>query len=427
MSRESSPPQVVVTGIGLVSSIGCTCGEVVHSLKTQTHGLREVTFLNNPGIPVKLAGTLEGFDVSSPYYQKWKYPAPYTIPNELLRGLPPHGVYAYCAIEQALADAGIASSALEDERTALFCASAGSAFLLHHYTSEMYRQKGMRGSPFGVVSTISGSLNFNFGAYYKVKGGNSGFVSACASSAHALGYAYDQIKLGRLDRIIVVGAEDLNAETVLPFAAMRALSTQTDPMLASRPFDKGRNGFVASGGAAALILERADTVSHADTIYGELLDWAQSSDGHSPAISDPEGKGLQLSMQRVLDSAGVDKSEVSYIHAHATSTLQGDRSEARAICRIFAESTGSTPPVSSTKGLTGHPLSMSGAMEVAFCMLALREKFIPGNAHLDQLDEKEMGPIHIIRETQNRAPDLILKNSSGFGGSNVSLLLKRWK
>ena len=425
MGFHLSQQSVVVSGIGFITSIGCFKASVLESLLNLKHGLKPITFFDNPSLPVKLAGTIEGFDLSSPYFQKWKHPDIYSIPKELLRGLPPHGVYAFCAIEQALADAGITTEELKDERTALYCASAGSAFLLHFHLSEMYRQKGARGSPFGVVSTISGTLNFNLGAHYKMRGGNCGFVSACSSSAHALGYALDQIKLGRVDRVIVVGAEDINAESILPFSAMRAMSHQADPCLASCPFDRRRSGFVASGGAVALVLENADHVKHRDSIYGEMVDWAQSSDGYSPAISDPEGKGVALSMRQVIDSVGIKKSQISYINAHATSTVQGDRSEARAILEVMGDACGGTP-VSSTKGLTGHPLSMAGAMETAFCMLALKKGFIPANAHLQDIDREEMGSIYLPTEITHQAPNWILKNSSGFGGSNVSLLLKRW-
>lgn len=419
----SSP--VVVTGLGFITSIGNDSTEVCESLSSLKHGLTPVTFLDNPALPVKLVGSIKGFEVDSPYYQKWSAPERYQAPKELLRGLPPHGLYAYAAIEQALEDAGISTSDLRDDRTAFYCASAGSAFLLHHHLAEMHRLKGQRGSPFGVVSTIAGTLNFNLGAHYGFKGGNCGFVSACASSAHALGHAIDQIRLGRVDRVVVVGAEDVNAESILPFAAMRALSTQAIPERASCPFDRQRNGFVASGGAVALILENASTVGSSANPYGEIIDWAQSCDGFNPAISDPQGQGIASSMRRVLQSADMDAGEVDYLNAHATSTVQGDRSEARAICEVFGKH-GFHPRVSSTKGLTGHPLSMAGAMETAFCMLALRQGFTPGNAHLQSVDPDEVGELHLISTTESIRPQLILKNSCGFGGSNVSLLLRPW-
>jgi len=418
--------QILVTGLGFVTSIGSTKAEVTNSLKESKHGLKPVTFLDNPDLPVKLAGTVDGFDVSSPYYQKWRYPAEYKIPKELIRGMAPHGVYSYCAIEQALHDAGIDPAELNDENTGLYCASAGSAFLLHHHLKEFDRNRGMRGSPFGVVSTISGTLNFNLGAHYRIRGANCGFVSACSSSAHAIGHAVDQLRLGRLNRVIVVGAEDINAESTLPFSAMRALSTESDPEKASLPFDEKRNGFVASGGAVALILERSDVVGAERSVYGEIVDWAQSCDGFNPAISEPDGNGLSLAMQRVVDTSGVKKADISYIHAHATSTVQGDRSEAKAIETVFG-SEGCLPAVSSTKGLTGHTLSMAGAMEVAFCMLALREKFLPGNAHLQTPETGAIASLNLLREAQETSAEYILKNSCGFGGSNVSLLLRSWK
>lgn len=422
---SSKNSNVVASGLGFVTSIGNNRSEVKESLLNLRHGLKPVTFLDNPDIPVKVAGLIDGFDVSSPYYQKWTYPESCHIPKELIRGMPPHGVYAYCAIEQALEDAGLTIEDLRDERTALYCASAGSAFLLGHHLQEMQRNRGMRGSPFGVVSTIAGALNFNLGTHFGIRGGNCGFVSACSSSTHAMGFAYDQIALGRVDRVIVVGAEDINAESVLPFSAMRALSNQKDPILASCPFDKSRNGFVASGGAVAVILENASIRrERKGHVYGEVMGWHQTSDGYNPAISEPEGRGLASCMEQLLQATGIRAGDVDYINAHATSTVQGDKSEGIAIQKIFGDN-GAHPYVSSTKALTGHPLSMAGAMEAAFCFLAIKEGFIPGAAHLREVDEAMKG-LNFPEKTLQEIPEIILSNSSGFGGSNVCLMLKKW-
>ena len=418
--------QVVVSGLGFISSIGNSRQEVTGSLLDLRHGFEKVEFLENPDIPIRLAGTIKGFQVDSPFYQQWKWPDGYILPKELIRSMPPHGVYAFCALSQALNDAGIVSESMrEDSRTALFCASAGSPFLLGHHLSEMRRNRGMRGSPFGVVSTISGTLNFNLGAHFGIRGGNCGFVSACASSTHAIGYAWDQIRLGRVDRVIVIGAEDLNAESVLPFAAMRALSQQSDPRLASCPFDRKRSGFVASGGAVALVLESSlSAASRGATPYGVIEGWFQTSDGYNPAISDPEGRGIESCMRSLLDATSTSLDEITYLNAHATSTVQGDQSEARAITRVFSDAK-VFPWVSSTKALTGHPLSMSGAMETAFCLLAAKEGFVPGAAHLDEPDPAAES-LRFPKETIRQEVPLILKNSSGFGGSNVSLLIRPW-
>jgi 3-oxoacyl-(acyl-carrier-protein) synthase len=415
---------VVITGLGFVTPIGNDRATVTAHLRAGRHGLAPVEFLGNPNLPVKVAGTVKGFTVDSPNWRDWTWPSEYEIPRETLRGLAPHGVYALCAMIQALRDAGLPSEAIAgDNTTGLFCASAGSALLAHHNLMQMHAVRGERGNPMGVVSSISGTLNFNLGAHFRITGAVCGFVSACASASHALGYACDEIQLGRLRRVIVVGAEELNAETLLPFAAMRALSGASDPVLASRPFDQGRDGFVGAGGATVLILEEAGlAAARGARVQAELAGWGQAADGYSMAMSHPEGAGLRLAMQRALEQSGVKPAEVDYVNAHGTSTPVGDRAEALALRSIFSEA-GAHPRVSSTKGLTGHPLSMAGAMEAAFCVLALTEGFMPGNPHLVTPDPACEG-LDLPRSTVAIAPRVVLNNSSGFGGSNVCHVLR---
>ena len=201
---------------------------------------------------------------------------------------------------------------------------------------------------------------------------------------------------------------------------MRALNPATDPELASCPFDTRRSGFVATGGAVTLILEDAETArKRGAKIYATYLGWGQASDGYSPAISHPDGQGLVDAMRRCLKSTGVAPAAIDYINAHATSTPIGDRSELKAIKTVFGA--GTTPAVSSTKGLTGHGLSMASALEAAICCLALKEGFVPGNAHLRQPDPETEG-VKLPTATESRVLKTALSNSSGFGGANVSLL-----
>jgi 3-oxoacyl-[acyl-carrier-protein] synthase-1 len=416
--------RAVITGLGFITPIGNDRATVSASLRAGTPGLAPVEFLGNPNLPVKLAGTVKDFSVDSPHWRDWSWPAPYDIPRETIRSLAPHGVYAFCAVLQALADAGLTPADIaHDDRTGLFCASAGSAMLLHHNLAAMHAVRGERGNPLGVVSSISGTLNFNLAAHFHITGAVVGFVSACASASHAVGYALDELRLGRLDRVIVVGAEELNAETLLPFAAMRALSAGTTPELASRPFDAARDGFVGAGGATALILETSTlAAARARQPYAELAGWGQSADGHSVAMSHPEGAGLRRAMSRALTDARIAPTAIGYINAHGTSTPVGDRAEALALRAVFTDA-GANPVISSTKGLTGHPLSLAGAMEAGFCALALAEGFMPGNPHLVTPDETCTG-LHLPRETTLRAPKFVLNNSSGFGGSNVCHVLR---
>jgi len=417
-------PLPVITGLGFVTSIGHDRTSVVKSLRELQHGFENVEFFNNPSLAVKVAGTIKGFSFPTTNWRDWRWPAQFSVDRELIRGLAPHGVYAVCALQQALAEAGLDRSQLGDGTTGLFCASAGSPFMLGNFLDQMRETRGERGNPMGIVSSIAGTLNFNLAAHFGITGAVCGFVSACASSSHALGYAMDEIRLGRQQRMIVVGAEDMTDESILPFASLRALSNNPDPATASRPFDRRRDGFVGTGGATVIIVEDASLArSRGARIQAELIGWGQAGDGHSVAASHPEGAGLREAMRRTLADANVGPGEISYVNAHATSTPAGDRSEALALKAIFTDQ-GARPRVSSTKALTGHGLSLAGAMEAAFCTLAIDEKFIPGASHLEESDPVCAG-LDLPRQSLDESPRLVLNNSSGFGGSNVCHILRR--
>ncbi len=414
--------RVLITGLGFITSIGNDRAAVSASLRALRHGLERHDFMPGVALPVKVAGTLKEFDTRADHYAGWRWPSRYTLPRELLRSLPPHGVYAACALQQLIADAHLQPDHLASERTGLFTASAGSPFLQRTFLNQTYASQGERVHPMGVVSTIAGTLSFNLATLYGVRGAVCGFVSACASTAHAIGYAMDEIMLGRLDRVVVVGGEDLTTDSTYSFHGMRVLSRNPDPGSASRPFDSARDGFVGTGGAAALLLESAEAAAGRGAVpYAELLGWGQSADGCNLAQSDPDGRGLALAITRALQAAGTAPAQVDYVNAHATSTPAGDRSEARALQAVFGAH-GLRPAVSSTKALTGHGLSMAAAMETGFCALALKEGFIPGQAHLVTPDP-DAAALRLPRATLDQAPRIVLKNSSGFGGSNVALVL----
>jgi len=412
--------RVVITGLGFITPIGNDRSAVIASLRELRHGFESVDWL--PECGVSLLGTIKEFDLREFNQAKWSWPAQYSIPRETLRSLSPHGVYALCAVEQALAESGLTRSDLTDGQTGLFCASAGSPRYLTHHMNAMLTTNGQILHPWCVARSIAGTLNFNLAAHYGIRGAVTGFVSACAASSHALAYAHDEIALGRHTRMLVVGAEEPTAESIFPFAGLRVLSRQRDPRLASRPFDAGRDGFVGAGGAVALVLESAASAQQRGAVaQAEFAGWGQSSDGYSVAQPEPDGLGLELAMQRALKSAGALPADIDYVNAHATSTPSGDRGEARALARVFGPN---GPPVSSTKALTGHPLSMSGALEAAICTLALHDGFIPGQAHLRNFDPE---CAHLQLPTATRAAPIrtVLSNSSGFGGSNVAIVLRR--
>jgi 3-oxoacyl-[acyl-carrier-protein] synthase I len=416
-------PRVFITGLGFVTSIGNDAATVAGNLRALRHGFELFPPFQKPDIACKVVGTIKGFSTDSVDPEDWTFPAAYEIKRETIRSMAPHGLFAHCAFLQAAADARLGEADISNRDTGLFAASGGSPMLTYFHHDRMLKLGPARCSPLGIVASIVGTLNFNLVAAFRIQGSSCGFSSACASSAHAMAYAFDEISLGRQGRMFVVAGEDGNRDAILPFAGMRTLSLQTDPDLASRPFDVGRDGFVGTGGGVVVVLESEAEVGRRGVApYCEILGWGQASDGYNVAISHPDGAGSRLAMENALKSARVAPGEVDYVNAHATSTLIGDVSEARALRSVFGEN-GARPAISSTKALTGHGLSLAGAMEVGFCALAMRGGFTPGSAHISNLDPACEG-LNIVRTTRPVAPRMVLKNSSGFGGANVALILR---
>ncbi len=417
-------PRVFITGLGFVTSIGNDAASVSASLREMRHGFEVYPPFQKPDISCKVIGTIKGFSTDSVDPEDWTFPPGYTIKRETVRSMAPHGLFAHCAFIQAVADARLGEADISNRDTGLFAASGGSPMLTYYHHDRMLKLGPARCSPLGIVASIVGTLNFNLVAAFKIQGASCGFSSACASSAHAIAYAYDEISLGRQKRMFIAGGEDGNRDAILPFAGMRTLSLQSDPALASRPFDVARDGFVGTGGGVVAVLESESEVTRRGANpYCELLGWGQASDGYNVAISHPDGTGSRIAMENALGSSRVSAAEVDYVNAHATSTLIGDVSEARALKSVFGEM-GVRPGISSTKALTGHGLSLAGVMEVGFCALMMRGGFTPGSAHITNLDPACEG-LNILRSTLNEAPRVVLKNSSGFGGANVALLMRR--
>jgi 3-oxoacyl-[acyl-carrier-protein] synthase-1 len=417
--------RVVVTGLGFITSIGNSRAEVLQSLRECRTGIEPHPELAGSDSPVKLAGTVKGFSFPTTDFEDWTYPSEYKLAREQLRPMAPNSLYAYCAMQQAIADARLAPELVSDPRTGLMCASGGSMWLAYENTRTMLTRGIERCPPMGIINSIAGSLYINLVSCFKIKGGSLGFASACCSSAHAMGTACDLIRLDRQDIVFVVGAEDCNKFSILPFAGIRALSLQTDPTRTPCAFDRRRDGFLATGGATVLVLEQLQHARRRGApIYAEMIGWGQASDGYNVLAPDPDGDGLHRAMLEALRDATLRPEEVDYINAHATSTPIGDLSECRAIARTFAP--GKIPLVSSTKSLTGHGLSLAGAMEAAFCCLALKEQFTPVSANIRELDP-ECAIVPIVTEPTPVAPRVALSNSSGFGGTNVCIALKRWE
>ncbi|MEM9445217.1 MAG: beta-ketoacyl-[acyl-carrier-protein] synthase family protein [Verrucomicrobiota bacterium] len=417
--------RIAITGLGFITPIGNSRQDVIQSLKQSRSGIKKCELFDDPKIPISLAGLVEGFSFPSISYDEWTFPEGVSFRRDQLRSMAPNIVFGHLSMQQAIEDAGLSEQEISNPRTSLMAASTGSQWMSHETLSRI-DQRGVRtASPVCVCYSISGSLNINLAANFKIKGGMLGFSSACASSAHAFGTASDLIALGRQDRVFVVGAEEVSREAIVPFAAARALSLKDDPEAYPCPFDSKRDGFIACEGGVTMVLENLNVAqARGAKIYAEVLGWGQSSDGYNVVIPEPEGEGLARAMQLALEESAISSSEVDYINAHATSTLAGDEAEARAIDRVFGQS-GDAPYISSTKALTGHGLHLAGVMEASFGCLSIDEKFMPVSAKITDLDPK-FENLNIVREPSQVRPEVVMSSSSGFGGTNVSLVMRRY-
>ena len=414
---------VWITGMGLITSIGNDRSSVLTSLREMKHGIENPPMLQVDESPVKVAGTVKEFELDSSDPEDWIYPAEYRVPRATLRSFSPHVLYSWCAMQQAIKDANLAEEEIQDPDSGLYTSSGGSMRSIHKHFEKMDRRGVMACNPLAIVASIAGTLTFNLVAALGVRGSSTGLVSACASSGHALGTALDEIRLGRQKRMLVVGAEDCNFESIVPFCGMRALSLERDPEKASRPFDVKRNGFVGTGGSVCLVLEtQSEAERRGVTPYARFLGWGQGSDGHNVAISHPQGRGLQDAMTKALRDAQIGPNDIDYVNAHAPSTSIGDASEMKALKSVFPAP--QQVKVSSTKALTGHGLSLSSIMEAAFCCLALKEGFLPGSANVTEPDP-ELGHLDLLQASSEIQANRIMSNSSGFGGANVSVVFEK--
>ena len=412
---------ICITGIGQITSIGNDIDCVRQNLMELRHGIENPAELQVESSPVKVAGTIKDFDVVSSDPEDWIYPEKYRVPRAILRSFSPHVLYAWCALKQACEDAKLEKEDLEDPDAGLYTSSGGSMRSIHKHFQKMDQRGVMACNPLAIVASIAGTLTFNLVAALGIRGSSTGMVSACILR-HALGMALDEIRLGRQKRMLVIGAEDCNFESIVPLRNA-GLVFGNDPNVASRPFDIKRNGFVGTGGAVCLVLElESEAKRRGATPYAKFIGWGQASDGHNVAISHPEGRGLRDAMTKALKDAQIESSDIQYVNAHAPSTPIGDASEMKALKSVFPSSQDIL--VSSTKALTGHGLSLSSIMEVSFCLMALKDGFLPGSAHISEPD-LELEHLQLLRQSTHQSVDRIMSNSSGFGGANVSVILEK--
>ena len=405
--------RVVVTGLGIVSSIGNNAEEVLASLKGGKSGITANEEMAEHGFRSRIAGDLK-IDVSE------------HVDKRTLRFMGPGAAYAHIAMQQAIADAGLEESDIVNPRTGLVAGSGGpstSAMLSAHQT--VLKTGGTkRIGPFAVPKCMCSTVSANLSTAFKIKGINYSITSACSTSLHCIGNAAEQIMMGKQDVMFAGGGEELDWTLSCLFDAMGAMSSKRNdtPEAASRAFDADRDGFVISGGGGMLVLEDLEHAkARGAKIYAEVTGYAATSDGHDMVA--PSGEGGERAMRLVLDQLGNER-KVGYINAHGTSTPVGDAGEVAAVRRIFGE--GHVPPISSTKSMTGHAQGAAGALEAIFCLLALEHDFIIPSINVDTLDP-EINEGEIATEcAENAGIDTVMTNSFGFGGTNGSMLMSKY-
>uniref|UniRef100_UPI00404739C3 beta-ketoacyl-ACP synthase I n=1 Tax=Yoonia sp. TaxID=2212373 RepID=UPI00404739C3 len=405
--------RVVVTGLGIVSPIGNNADEVLASLKAGTSGIVASPEMAEHGFRSQIAGNVK-LDIAE------------HVEKRALRFMGPGAAYAYIAMGQAIADAGLDADTVSNPRTGLIAGSGGPStsamFTAHNIVKDTGATK--RIGPFAVPKCMSSTISANLSTQYKIKGINYSITSACSTSLHCIGSAAEQIMMGKQDVMFAGGAEELDWTLSCLFDAMGAMSSKYNdtPEKASRAFDADRDGFVIAGGGAMLVLESLENATaRGAKIYAEVTGFAATSDGHDMVA--PSGEGGERAMRLALGSLPEGR-KVSYINAHGTSTPVGDVGEIEAVRRVFGQ--GTTPPVSSTKSMTGHSQGATGASEAVYCLLMLQNDFIAPSINVETLDPA-LAPEEIATtRVDNAGLDTIMTNSFGFGGTNGSMLLSKF-
>ena len=405
--------RVVVTGMGVVSSIGNNTQEVLASLKAGTSGITANAAMQEHGFRSQIAGDVK-LDVAD------------YVDKRTLRFMGRGAAYAYIAMQQAIEDAGLTLEEISHPRIGLVAGSGGpstSAMLTAH---QVVLNSGTpkRIGPFAVPKCMSSTISANLSTAFKIKGVNYSITSACSTSLHCIGNASEQIMLGRQDVMFAGGGEELDWTLSCLFDAMGAMSSKYNdtPEKASRAFDADRDGFVIGGGGGMLVLEE---LGHAKArgakIYAEITGYGATSDGHDMVA--PSGEGGERAMRMALETLPQGRA-IGYINAHGTSTPVGDVGEVEAVRRVFGE--GSTPPISSTKSMTGHSQGATGAQEAIYCLLALEHDFLIPSINVESLDPAIHAGEIVTDLVENAGLDSVMTNSFGFGGTNGSMIMSKY-
>ena len=399
---------VVITGVGIKSCIGNTYADVLDSLQNGKSGIISNNTYQEMGFRSCVSGSMN-IELKD------------LIDRKLLRFMGETAAYSYLAALDAIEMSGISSDVLSNPRVGIVAGSGGASTRTQTITADITREKGpKRIGPYAVTKTMGSTVAAILGTAFKLQGVNYSISSACSTSAHCIGHGSDLIKSGQQDIVIVGGGEDEHWSSSSLFDAMGALSSNYNetPKLASRAFDKNRDGFVISGGAGMLVLEEEEHAKkRGANILATLSGYFANSDGYDMVA--PSGEGAERCMQGALKSSG---GSVDYINAHGTSTPVGDLAELGAIQRVFGAN---APIISSTKSMTGHSLGATGAQEAIYSIMMINEGFIAPSINIDDMVDEAAG-LEINQETREQKLNSVMSNSFGFGGTNATLILSRY-
>jgi len=396
--------RVVVTGMGIVSCLGNSTDAVLESLKAGKSGIRFNETYRDMGFRSQVAGSVD-VDTS-------------VIDRKTRRFMGQSAMYSYLAMEQAIASSQLTDDLVSNDRTGLIAGSGGASSASQVEAVDIMREKGVkRIGPYMVPRIMTSTVSACLATAFKIRGVNYSMSSACATSAHCIGHAAEQIQSGKQDIVFAGGGEEEDWSLTMLFDAMGALSTNYNdaPETASRPFDAGRDGFVIAGGGGMVVMEELEhALKRGAPIIAELTGYGATSDGHDMVA--PSGEGAMRCMQQALSTV---ETPVDYINAHGTSTPVGDVAEMKAVRNVFGEK---VPQISSTKSLSGHSLGASGVHEAIYSLIMLQNGFIAGTKNLTNLDDTIAGMPIVGPESKAAPLNTVMSNSFGFGGTNASLV-----
>ena len=400
--------RAVITGIGVVSSIGNNKEEVLESLKAGKSGIA----FNQEFADYKLRSNVSGkIDIDVKEH----------VDRKAMRFMGDAAAYSYISMAQAIEDAGLSDEQVTNKRTGLLVGSGGGSSKWQVEAADILREKGVkRVGPYMVPRTMASTTSACLATPFKIKGVNYSISSACATSAHCIGHAVEQIQLGKQDVIFAGGGEELHWTLAMEFDAMGALSTKYNdtPEKASRTYDANRDGFVISAGGGIVVVEELEhALARGAHIYAEITGYGATSDGYDMVA--PSGEGAARCMRQAMQN--VDS--IDYLNTHGTSTPVGDVKELGAIQEVFG---GNSPMISATKAMTGHALGAAGVHEAIFSLLMLEHGFVAPSINIDELDEQAAG-LNIVTEAKDVELNTVMSNSFGFGGTNATLVMSKYK